>query len=110
MQEAADATPSGMVSILGLERSKVEACATSPQAAKSCRVANSSVPWQHRHLGPHAACDASPEMATEAGRHEGHAAGRGRSVHTPIMRPADAALAAALADVPIETGRDPGHF
>ena len=51
MQEAADATPSGMVSILGLERAAVEALCDQAQQGEVLEIANLPFPRQHRHLG-----------------------------------------------------------
>ena len=52
MQAASDATPSGMVSILGLEVAKVEElCDRVRGDGETLQVANHLVPGQRRHFG-----------------------------------------------------------
>ena len=52
MQAAADLTPSGMVSVLGLERSQVaELCDQVRQPGEILQIANVSVPRQYCRVG-----------------------------------------------------------
>ena len=57
MQAAADATPGGMVSILGLERFQVEGSVTRPRSAGLIQVANLLCPGNIVVSGERAACD-----------------------------------------------------
>ena len=50
MQAASDAVPSGMVSILGLERPQVEALCEKAAQGDVLEVANLLCPGQHRRL------------------------------------------------------------
>ena len=50
MQEAADATPSGMVSILGLERVEVESPVREGPRRRNPQDRQPPLPGQHRHF------------------------------------------------------------
>ena len=80
MQEAADATPSGMVSILGLERVEVEALCEKARDGEILEIANLLCPGNIVISGTNAACERAAEMAQSVRRHEGRAAGRGRGL------------------------------
>lgn len=107
MQAAADATASGMVSILLLERPQVEQiCRDAMVAGGSLQIANFLCPGNLVVSGTKDACERAVELAAAAG---------GRAIplsvagafHTDIMKPADAALAEALVGVQINTPRIP---
>jgi [acyl-carrier-protein] S-malonyltransferase len=103
MQEAADATPSGMVSILGLERAQVEALCDQARQGDVLQVANLLCPGNIVISGSNAACERAGEMAEKAGAMKAVPL----AFHTPIMHPADQRLAAALAGVTIRPPRVP---
>jgi [acyl-carrier-protein] S-malonyltransferase len=111
MQAAADATPSGMVSLLLLERAQVEAICE--QVAKEggaaggiLRIANYLCPGNIVVSGSKGACERAAALAEQTG---------GKTVplmvagafHTEIMRPADAHLAEALSTVTVQAPRIP---
>jgi [acyl-carrier-protein] S-malonyltransferase len=107
MQAASDATPGGMVSVLVMEASAVEAmCAEIAATVGPIRVANLLCPGNTVVSGSVAACEAVEKQVEAKG---------GRSIrltvagafHTPFMKPADQALAAALAGVTIRSPRVP---
>ena len=80
MQEAADATPSGMVSILGLERVQVEAlCATGPRG-RNPRDRQPALPGNDRHFGDQRGVRAGGRAGPAVRRDEGGAPGRGRGL------------------------------
>lgn len=69
MQEVADATPSGMVSILGLEASQVEAlCDQARRGDEILQVANLLCPGNIVVSGSNAACERAAELAPAAVR------------------------------------------
>lgn len=96
MQAAADATPSGMVSILLLEREQVEAVVAEASSAGDLQIANYLCPGNIVVSGANAACEKAAEVATEAGGRAIPLAVAG-AFHTSIMKPADERLAEALA-------------
>lgn len=100
MQAAADATPSGMVSILLLERPQVEQICREASAQGSLQIANYLCPGNLVVSGENAACERAAELAMAAGGRAIPLAVAG-AFHTSIMKPADEALAEALAGVDI---------
>lgn len=106
MQAAADATPSGMVSILGLEQSQVEELCAAARSAGRLEIANLLCPGNIAVSGDRAACAAVEGLAETAGARTVRLAVAG-AFHTAIMKPADEALAAALAEVAIVPPRLP---
>ena len=80
MQEAADASPGGMVSVLGLERVEVEALCEAVRDGETLKIANLLCPGNIVISGSLAACERAAEVARVEGRDEGRAAGRGRRV------------------------------
>lgn len=106
MQAAAEATPSGMVAVLTLDRDKVEAICEQARAAGPVRVANLLCPGNTVVSGSLAACAAVEKLASEAGGTAKRLAVAG-AFHTELMRPADEAVAAALADVEVRPPRIP---
>jgi [acyl-carrier-protein] S-malonyltransferase len=106
MQRAAEATPSGMVSILLIEISQVEAIVAEASAIGHLRIANYLCPGNTVISGEKAACLKAAELAEKAGAKVAHLAVAG-AFHTPIMKPADEALAQILAEVEIKTPRIP---
>jgi [acyl-carrier-protein] S-malonyltransferase len=107
MQAAADATPSGMVSILGLETEKVEAVCAKARSHGRIQIANLLCPGNIVVSGDRAACDAIEPLAAEAGAMKCIRLAVAGAFHTDIMRPADERLAAALAGVNLARPRVP---
>ena len=106
MQAASDATPSGMVSILGLEPAQVEELCAAARPAGTIAVANFLCPGNTVVSGTRAACDVAERLAGERGARTVRLAVAG-AFHTEIMKPADAALAEALAGVALRPPRLP---
>jgi [acyl-carrier-protein] S-malonyltransferase len=107
MQAAADATPSGMVSVLGLERPQVEELCRRASAAGPIRIANLLCPGNVVVSGAKAACDEVERLAPEAGAMKTIRLAVAGAFHTDIMRPADEQLAAALVRVELRPPRMP---
>lgn len=106
MQAAADATPSGMVSVLLLERSQVEEICSRATEAGRISVANYLCPGNLVLSGEKAACERAAALAEEAGGRTVTLAVAG-AFHTEIMRPADERLAEALRAAAISPPRLP---
>jgi len=106
MQAAADATPSGMVSILMLERAQVEAICEAARSAGPLWVANYLCPGNIVLSGSKSGCAKALELAEAAGGKTAVLAVAG-AFHTEIMRPADQRLAEALAGVKLTPPRIP---
>ena len=106
MQAAADATPSGMVSILTMEPDRVEALCAEARSAGRLEIANLLCPGNIVVSGDKAACEAVERLAEAAGGRTVRLAVAG-AFHTEIMKPADQTLAAALEGVPLQAPRVP---
>lgn len=106
MQAAANATPSGMVSILLLERAQVEQICAEASAHGPIQIANYLCPGNLVVSGENAACERAAELAVAAGGKAIPLAVAG-AFHTAIMRPADEALAEVLAEVEIRSPEIP---
>jgi [acyl-carrier-protein] S-malonyltransferase len=106
MQAAADATPSGMISILGLEQPQVEQVCAKGRSAGLLEIANLLCPGNLVISGARAACDAAEQAVTELGGRCVRLAVAG-AFHTNLMKPADEKLAAALNAVTLHKGRLP---
>jgi len=108
MQKASDETPSGMVSILGLDREKVERlCDDVRQEGEVLRPANYLCPGNIAVSGHNAACERVADAADEAGAMKVVPLAVAGAFHTPIMGSAVERLTAALADVPMAKPRIP---
>ncbi len=107
MQEAADATPSGMVSILGLERVEVEALCDKARGDDILEIANLLCPGNVVISGSNAACLRAAEMAQQAGAMKAVPLAVAGAFHTRIMRPADQRLAEALDRVTLRRPKIP---
>ncbi len=107
MQDAADATLGGMVSILGLERVEVEKLCQEAAGGETLEVANLLCPGNIVVSGTVAACERAAEMAPSLGAMKAVPLAVAGAFHTQIMRPADERLAAALADVPMQRPKIP---
>jgi len=107
MQEAADATPSGMVSILGLERIEVEALCEKAREEEILEVANFLCPGNIVISGANVACERAAEMARSFGAIKAVPLAVAGAFHTQIMHPADQRLAGALDAVPMQRPKIP---
>lgn len=107
MQDAADATPSGMVSILGLERAKVEELCQQAQQGEVLQIANLLCPGNTVVSGTNSACERMAELATREGAIKAVPLAVAGAFHTPIMASAVDRLAAALAGVKISRPKLP---
>ncbi len=100
MQAAADAVPSSMSSILGIEQSKLEDICKSVSTTDSfVRVANLLCPGNIAISGHTAAVAAAEEASVAAGAMKAVRLLVAGAFHTSIMQPAVANLEAALANV-----------
>ena len=107
MQEASDATPSGMVSILGLEPVQVEQLCQDVRGEDVLQIANLLCPGNIVVSGHNAACERVAEAAPAAGAMKAIPLAVAGAFHTPIMGSAVEKLTAALADVPMKPARIP---
>jgi len=106
MQQASDATPSGMVSVLLLDREKVESIRDRAASAGQIEIANYLCPGNLALSGEKAACEKAAELATAEGGKPVPLAVAG-AFHTNLMKPADERLAEALASVALDKPRIP---
>jgi [acyl-carrier-protein] S-malonyltransferase len=106
MQAASDATPSGMVSMLLLDREKVAGVCQEASAVGLIQIANYLCPGNIVVSGVKAACDAAVTLGEQAGGKPTRLAVAG-AFHTKIMQPADQRLAEALAQASLKTPRIP---
>ena len=107
MQEASDATPSGMVSVLGLEAPQVEALCDQTRQGEVLEIANLLGPGNIVISGTNEACERAAELAEKMGAMKAIPLAVAGAFHTLIMRPADERLAEFLADVPMKRPRIP---
>lgn len=102
MQAAADATASGMVSILGLEKAQVEElCDQAREDGEVLQIANLLCPGNIAVSGSMEACQRVATLATGAGAMRTVQLAVAGAFHTSIMDSAVEKLANALADVPM---------
>ncbi|TWU21961.1 ACP S-malonyltransferase [Bythopirellula polymerisocia] len=107
MQDASDAAPSGMVSVLGLDRAQVEELVDQARGADVLQLANFLCPGNIVVSGSKSACERITPLAEEAGAMKVIPLAVAGAFHTPLMQPAVERLQAALADVDIVTPRIP---
>jgi [acyl-carrier-protein] S-malonyltransferase len=98
MQDAADATPSAMVSILGLDRTEVEQIVNDARDGETLDIANLLCPGNIVVSGTNAACQRAAELAPKRGAMKAVPLAVAGAFHTSIMAPAVERLTAALAD------------
>jgi [acyl-carrier-protein] S-malonyltransferase len=106
MQAAADATPSGMVSILGLPPDEVETIVAEARPAGFLQIANLLCPGNVAVSGTRPAIEALEQVIAARGGRAVRLAVAG-AFHTPIMKPADERLAEALNGIEIRPPRIP---
>ncbi|MEN6495752.1 MAG: ACP S-malonyltransferase [Thermoguttaceae bacterium] len=107
MQQASDATPSGMVSILGLERIEVESLCEKARDGEVLEIANLLCPGNIVISGTNAACERAAELAPKMGAMKAVPLAVAGAFHTQIMRPADQCLTEALADAEVHRPKLP---
>lgn len=107
MQEASDRSPSGMVSILGLELEAVQAVCDAARQQEVLRVANLLCPGNIVVSGSVGACERVAEEAERAGAMKAIPLAVAGAFHTELMQPAVDQLAAALEGVSLKTPRIP---
>ncbi len=98
MQEAADAAPSGMVSVLGLDRAQVEELCQQAGQGEVLQIANLLCPGNIVVSGTNAACERVAEMAPAAGAMKAMPLAVAGAFHTPLMASAAERLGAALSE------------
>lgn len=106
MQAAAEATPGGMVSVLGLEAAEVETLVAEARSAGTLEVANLLCPGNTVVSGAAAAIDEVCRLSEAKGLRTVRLAVAG-AFHTDLMKPADERLAEALAGVELKAPRIP---
>ena len=107
MQAAADATPSAMVSVLGLDQAKVEELCAKARPAGKIEPANFLCPGNIVVSGTKPACDELERLAPDLGAMKTIRLTVAGAFHTDIMRPADEQLAAGLRNVTLKPARVP---
>ena len=107
MQEAADATPSGMVSILGLERVEVEALCDKARGDGVLEIANLLGPANIVISGTNDACERAAEMAQPMGAMKAIPLAVAGAFHTKVMQPAYDRLAEAVSEVTMSRPKIP---
>lgn len=101
MQAAADAAPSGMVSILGLERAQVEDLVLANRGNDVLEIANLLCPGNIVVSGHNGACERIATAADKAGAMKVVPLPVAGAFHTALMQSALDRLRAALAKVPM---------
>ena len=107
MQAAAEATPSGMVAILGLEVADVEPLVAEARSAGTLEVANYLCPGNTVVSGSLPAIERIEQICAERGGIRATRLAVAGAFHTAIMKPADDQLAAALSRVDLREPRVP---
>ena len=107
MQAAADATPSGMLSVLGLPLEKVEELCAKARPAGLIEVANHLCPNNIVVSGSREACDAAERLAPEVGAMKTIRLAVAGAFHTAMMKPAAATLAQALEQCQLRSAKIP---
>ncbi len=107
MQDASEAVPSGMVSILGLERERVETLCDECRDDDVLQIANLLCPGNIVVSGHNEACLRVKDAAMADGAMKTIPLPVAGAFHTPLMEPAVERLRAVLADVPLHKPRIP---
>lgn len=107
MQQASDATPSGMVAVLGLEREQVEVVCEQARGNDVLQIANFLCPGNIAISGNNAACERAAELAVAAGAFKVQPLAVAGAFHTPLMQSAVDKLASALSDAKLSPPRIP---
>jgi [acyl-carrier-protein] S-malonyltransferase len=107
MQAAAAATPSGMLSVLGLDENKVDELCSRVEPFGRLWKANLLGPGNIVVSGDSAALEHVEPIAQELGAMKVIKLAVSGAFHSPIMKPADGQLAQFLAKTPIKPPRIP---
>jgi [acyl-carrier-protein] S-malonyltransferase len=108
MQAAADAVPSGMVSILGLGREPIDQlCEEAKGRGEVLQIANLLCPGNIVVSGHKAACEKVAQLAEKAGAMKTIPLAVAGAFHSRLMQPAVERLQAALASVKLSKPRIP---
>ena len=107
MQDASDAAPSGMVSILGVDRDKIETLCDQAREGDVLQLANILCPGNIVVSGSNAACERVAQQAEAVGAMKVIPLTVAGAFHTALMQPAVDRLSAALAEVEIRLPRIP---
>jgi [acyl-carrier-protein] S-malonyltransferase len=107
MQAAADATSSGMVSVLGMDREQVAKLCDEARSDQVLEVANLLCPGNIVVSGETAACERILTLATAAGAMKVIPLAVAGAFHTSLMQSAVERLRDALANVPMQKPRIP---
>src|SRR5436305_1813063 len=108
MQDASDAVPSGMVSILGLDADKIQkACNDARAEGEILQIANYLCPGNIVVSGHKGACERIADLATKAGAMKTIPLAVAGAFHTPLMQPAVERLKKALSNVTLNKPRIP---
>ncbi len=107
MQAASDASPSAMVSVLGLERTRVEQLVAQAREGDVLRLANYLCPGNLVVSGSKPACERIARLAEASGAMKVIPLAVAGAFHTPLMQSAVQRLSVALADVVITKPRIP---
>jgi [acyl-carrier-protein] S-malonyltransferase len=107
MQAAADATSSGMVSILGMDREQIESLVAQARGSDTLEIANLLCPGNIVVSGNTSACERIAAQATAAGAMKVIPLAVAGAFHTSLMQSAVDRLRQALADVPMREPRIP---
>ena len=97
MQAAAEATPSGMLSIVGLDIPDIEALVIEARGADTLEIANYLCPGNTVISGSLPAVERVEQIAVQRGGIRTIRLAVAGAFHTDLMKPADARLAEALA-------------
>jgi [acyl-carrier-protein] S-malonyltransferase len=106
MQAASDQSPSGMLSLIGLDQARVEELCDQAREGDVLRVANFLCPSNYVVSGHRPACDRLAALAEPAGARVVRLPVAG-AFHTALMAPAEKIMAEVFATVPMETARIP---
>lgn len=108
MQEASDATPSGMVSVLGMELDELQQlCSQVRGDDEVLQVANHLCPGNIAVSGHTTACHRLAEAAVEAGAMKAVPLAVAGAFHTPLMESAVEKLSSAIQNVELTAPRIP---
>jgi [acyl-carrier-protein] S-malonyltransferase len=107
MQDTAVATPSGMVSVLGLEVPDVEALVLETRGSDTLEIANLLCPGNTVVSGSIAAIERFEQLCVQKGGIRTVRLAVAGAFHTNLMKPADEKLATALAATALQAPRVP---
>jgi [acyl-carrier-protein] S-malonyltransferase len=107
MQDAAEANPSGMVSVLGMDREPLQKLVDEARGDDVLQLANFLCPGNIVASGSKSACERLAASAEAAGAMKVIPLAVAGAFHTPLMQSAVERLSAALAEVEIKKPRIP---